>query len=71
MVRSTLSLFYFGLSLFQETACLPAYPPDGVSLSHGFTLEPEGLLPTTVGSLWETSIAFELVIGSKVSDSHY
>lgn len=45
--------------------------PDGLSPSHSLSPGPGGLLPTPVCSLWEISIAFELVIGSEVSDSHY
>lgn len=55
----------------QGSICLPAALPDRLSLSPSLTLGLGGLLPTAVCSLWEISIAFELVIGSKVSDSHY
>lgn len=61
----------FWASFLQGSICLPAALPDRLSLSPSLTLGLGGLLPTAACSLWEISIAFELVIGSKVSDSHY
>lgn len=71
MIDSVPTLFWARPPPGVAPACPPVRLPDGLSPSHSLSPGPGGLLPTPVCSLWEISIAFELVIGSEVSDSHY
>ena len=70
-VISSMFSFYFGLAIFRVLfACLHPCLIDLTCLL-ALLWGLRGLLPTAACSLWKIPIAFELVIGSKVSDSHY